>query len=36
VVLDDVHGATLRNIDAQLEPGIEKVVTFRSKDISVQ
>ncbi len=33
VVLDDVHGATLRNIDAQLEPGIEKVVTFRSSGI---
>ena len=33
VVLDDVHGATFRNIDAQLEPGIEKVVTFRSSGI---
>ncbi len=33
VVLDDVHGATLRQIDAQLEPGIEKMVTFRSSGI---
>ena len=26
VVLDDVHNATLRNIDAQTEQGIEKIV----------
>jgi hypothetical protein len=30
VVLDDVHGATLRSIDGSTEPGIEKIVTFRS------
>ncbi len=36
VVLDDVRHATLRNIDAQLEPGIEKVVTFRSEDVVCQ
>ena len=34
VVLDDVHGATLRHIDAQLEPGIDKVVTLRSTAIT--
>ena len=34
VVLDDVHGATLRHIDARLEPDIQKVVTFRSSDIT--
>jgi len=30
VVLDDVHGATLLNIDAQTELGIDKIVQFRS------
>ena len=34
VVLDDVHGATLRHIDAQLEPGIDKVVMFRSSGVT--
>ena len=33
VVLDDVHGATLRAIDAPTEKGTEKVVSFRSSDI---
>ena len=33
VVLDDVHGATLRNVDAPTESGVEQVVTFRSSDI---
>ena len=33
VVLDDVKTARLNAIDAQLEPGIDKVVTFRSSDI---
>jgi hypothetical protein len=36
VVLDDVRGASVKNLDAQLEPGIEKVVTFRSERVSVE
>ncbi|MDE6807882.1 MAG: exo-poly-alpha-D-galacturonosidase, partial [Prevotella sp.] len=32
IVLDDVKKARLNLIDAQLEPGIEKVVTFRSEE----
>ena len=33
VVLDDVHGCTLRAIDAPTEPGVEQVVQFRSDHI---
>ena len=33
VVLDDVHGASLRAIDAQTEKGVDKIVLFRSTDI---
>jgi hypothetical protein len=36
VVLDDVHGATLRSIDGPTEPGIEKIVTFRSENIDIR
>lgn len=36
VVLDDVTGATLRDIDATTEPGTEKIVTFNCKDILVE
>ena len=36
IVLDDVHGATLRTIDAPTEQGIEQVVTFRSEGVLVQ
>ena len=35
VLLDDVHGATLRAIDAPTETGVEKVVTRRSGQITV-
>jgi len=33
VVLDDVHGATLRDIDAPTEKGVDLLVTFRSSDV---
>ena len=33
VVLDDVHGATLCDIDAPTEEGVKQVVTFRSSDV---
>jgi hypothetical protein len=33
VVLDDVHGATLREIDAPTESGVDQVVVFRSSDV---
>jgi len=35
VVLDDVKGATLKDIDAQTESGVKKIVKFRSKNITV-
>lgn len=35
VVLDDVTNATLYNIEAPTEPGIEKIVTFNCKDIKI-
>jgi len=34
VVLDDVRHATIRRLDAQTEPGVEPVVTFRCDDVS--
>ena len=36
VVLDDVHGATLRDIDAPTEQGVDQVVTFRSERVEVK
>ncbi len=36
VVLDDVHGCTLRYIDAPTEPDVDKVVQFRSSDVKVE
>ncbi len=35
VVLDDVKGATLKDIDAPTESGVKKIVKFRSKNITV-
>jgi hypothetical protein len=34
-VLDDVHGATLRAVDAPTEQGVDKVVQFRSNDVAI-
>lgn len=35
VLLDDVKGATLRAIDAPVEPGVEKIMTVNSSDIKI-
>ena len=34
VVLDDVHGCSLRAVDAPTEPGVDQVVQFRSSNVS--
>lgn len=36
VMLDDVHGATLRGIDAPTEPGIRQIVTVNSTDVTIR
>ena len=36
VVLDDVHQSSLRLVDAPTEPGIDKVVQFRSSNVTIE
>ena len=36
VLLDDVKGATLRGIDAPVEPGVEKIMTVGCSDITIR
>lgn len=35
VLLDDVHGATLRDIDAPVEPGTDRIMTLGCTDITL-
>lgn len=35
IVLDDVRDSSISNIDATVQPGVEKIVTFRCDDVKI-